>query len=124
MDPITLTIAGAIATGVATKTGETISNAAQNAITTLVRTVRQRFSGHPEGESALAAAKADPESAPKTKDLATILQTVMDQDPAFAADIQALWSQVQGDETVVNNFHGQAKTVVQMRDVHGGLTIN
>lgn len=124
MDPITLTIAGAIATGVATKTGEAVSNATKNAITTLVRTVRQRFSGHPEGESALEAAKADPESAPKTKDLATILQTVMDQDPAFAADIQALWSQVQGDDTVVNNFHGQAKTVIQMRDVHGGLTIN
>jgi hypothetical protein len=128
-DPITLAIAGAIATGVATKAGESISAAAQNAIAALSRAVHKRFGGEPERESVLRAAEADPGSEPATADLAGTLQAVMDEDPAFAAEVQGLWSQVDAltvarDDAVINNFQGRANTSVQLRDVHGGLTIN
>ena len=124
-DPITLAIAGAIATGVATKAGESLSNAAQNAIAALTHTIQKRFGGHSGHESALEAAKADPESEQKTMDLAETLQTVMDEDPAFAEEVRSLWGRIDAhDDAVVNNFQGRANTVVQLRDVHGGLTIN
>ena len=128
-DPITLAIAGAIATGIATRGGESLSNAAENAINALTRRVRDRFRGRAADEATLEAASTDPGSEEKALELAVALQRVMSEDPAFGADVRALWSQVRTEATaqddgVVNNFHGQAHTSIQMRDVHGGLTIN
>ncbi|MEO5874794.1 MAG: hypothetical protein ABIS86_18820 [Streptosporangiaceae bacterium] len=126
-DPITLAIAAAVAAG-ATRTGESLGEAAQAAAVALVAKVRARFRGSPD-EAVLEQAEAEPEPAEGTTGLAMALERAMAADPGFAADVGNLWSQVRTDavasgDAVVNNFSGQAETSIQLRDLHGGLTIN
>ncbi|MCD0449702.1 hypothetical protein LO762_10940 [Actinocorallia sp. API 0066] len=105
MDPITLAIAGAVATGMAAGAGES----AGTALATLVGRIRERFSGRPaalETEESTAAA----------------LDAEFTADPEFRSACADLWREASGD--VTNTFTGQARTVIQARDIHGGLTIN
>jgi hypothetical protein len=105
MDPFTLAIAGAVATGIATGAGESTGTA----LATLVSRIRERL-----GRS----------GAPASRDeISGALEQEFTRDPEFRQECEVLWNQVQGD-SVVNSFTGQAKTVVQARDIHGGLTIN
>jgi hypothetical protein len=105
MDPITLAIAGAVATGIATGAGESTGTA----LGVLVGRIRERLAGR-------AQTLDTPESA------AAALHEEFAGDPAFELQCRDLWNQVTGDG-VSNTFHGQARTVVQARDVHGGLTV-
>ncbi|GII80058.1 hypothetical protein Sru01_50400 [Sphaerisporangium rufum] len=122
-DPITLAIAGALATGVASTTGEALGQAARDAVATLARRVRERL--HARGRAAaLEEARADPAAAEPTSRLAGALRQAMDEDPAFAAEVQELWRRVTADGGVANTFTGQARTVVQARDITGDITFN
>jgi hypothetical protein len=103
MDPLSLAIAGALAAGVATGAGESTGAA----LPLLFRRIRERFAGRPEA----------PESQTY---LATALNEEFTRDPAFRQECEDLWNQATGDG-VANSFHGQAKNVVQVRDIHGGL---
>ncbi|WP_221356226.1 hypothetical protein [Streptomyces beigongshangae] len=102
---MSLAIAGALAAGVATGAGES----AGTALPALFRRIRERFAGRPEVPQSQA-------------QLATALDEEFSSDPGFRQECQNLWNQATGDG-VVNSFHGQAKNVVQVRDVHGGLTM-
>jgi hypothetical protein len=124
-DPITM----AIATTLASKAVELVSEPAKEAVAAITRKVREKFRDRPAAEAALAAAEADPQSSERIEDLAAALHHAALEDPNFGTDLRVLWSQVRVDanaqqDGVVNTFHGQADKVIQMRDVHGGLTIN
>lgn len=106
MDPLSLAIAGALAAGLATGAGESTGAA----LPALLRRIRERFAGRPDL----------PESEAR---LATALDEEFTRDPGFRQECQNLWNQATGDG-VVNSFHGHAKNVVQVRDIHGGLTMN
>jgi hypothetical protein len=123
-DPMTV----AIATAMAGKAVEIAGEPAKNAVTAIVRKVRDRFRGHPD-ETVLAAAAENPGSTPHIDELTRALRRAMAEDPAFRTELDQLWSQVQASSVaehggVVNNFHGQAEKVIMLRDVDGGLTIN
>ncbi|MFF3690903.1 hypothetical protein [Streptomyces sp. NPDC002187] len=105
MDPLSLAIAGALAAGVATGAGESTGAA----LPALVRRIRERFADRSN----------DPESQVQ---LSVALDEEFTRDPAFRQECQALWDQ-SANEGVANSFHGQAKNVVQARDIHGGFTI-
>ncbi|WP_182874200.1 hypothetical protein [Microbispora sp. H10670] len=106
VDPLTLAIAGAVATGLATGVGES----GGTALPILIAKIRERFVRRPERLES-------------RERLAAALDEEFSRDPAFRRECENLWNQADGDG-VVNVFNGQAKTVVQARDVHGGLTIN
>lgn len=103
-DPVTL----AIATAVAGKTAESLTDQAKDCLTALVRRIREKFRDLPE------------KSAPE---LATALELACAQDQEFGAQIRALWEQVRaaGAGDNVNVFSGRADKVVQLRDVHGDV---
>ncbi|MEU7576820.1 hypothetical protein AB0B50_04360 [Streptomyces sp. NPDC041068] len=106
MDPLSLAIAGALAAGFATGAGESTGAA----LPALLRRVRERFASR---------SPAEPESEAQ---LAAALDEEFTRDPAFRQECQALWNQAANDG-VANVFQGQAKNVVQARDIHGGFTI-
>ncbi|MEV5373193.1 hypothetical protein AB0N12_28125 [Streptomyces albogriseolus] len=54
--------------------------------------------------------------------VARTLDEEFSRDPAFRQECQDLWIQATGNG-VANSFTGQAKNVVQVRDLHGGLTM-
>ncbi|MGW0701704.1 hypothetical protein ACWD0A_20785 [Streptomyces sp. NPDC002867] len=105
MDPLSLAIAGALAAGVATGAGQSTGAA----LPALFRRIRERFAGRPDV----------PESEAQ---LATALNEEFTHDPSFRQECQSLWNQAATDG-VANSFHGHAKNVVQVRDIHGGLTM-
>jgi hypothetical protein len=105
MDPITLAIAGAVVTGMAAGAGES----AGTALATLTGRIRERLSRRGQ----------EPESAEET---AAALEEEFADDPEFQRECHELWNQANG--SVTNSFTGQARNVIQARDVHGGLTIN
>ncbi|GAA0960123.1 hypothetical protein [Actinocorallia libanotica] len=105
MDPITLAIAAAVATGVATGAGET----AGAALATLTGRIRDRFTDRRE-------------ELESTETAATALDEEFARDPEFQRECLDLWRQAGGDTT--NSFTGQARNVIQARDVHGGITLN
>ncbi|MFE2141133.1 hypothetical protein ACFXA3_05140 [Streptomyces sp. NPDC059456] len=105
MDPLSLAIAGALAAGVATGVGESTGAA----LPTLWRRVRERLAGHavvPHAEA----------------EIATALDQEFTRDPSFRQECETLWNQA-ASGGVANSFHGQAKNVVQTREIHGGLTM-
>lgn len=105
MDPLSLAIAGALAAGIATGAGESTGAA----LPALLRRIRERFAGRP----------AELES---QEQAAVALDAEFTRDPSFRQECQALWNQAAGGG-VANSFHGQARNVVQTRDIHGGLTM-
>jgi hypothetical protein len=119
----------AIATAIVGKAVEVAGDQAREAVAAIARKVRDRFRGRPADEAALIAAAEDPGSADRVAALAEALRRAALDDPAFDTELRELWQQVRLDMTaghdgVVNSFQGQAGKIVQLRDVHGDLTIN
>jgi hypothetical protein len=95
----------------------------------MVRKVREKFRGRPAEEAVLEGVIADPDSPERLSDLHEALRRAIGEDPAFGQALEALWSRARTDASaqddgVVNIFNGEADKVIQLRDVHGGLTIN
>jgi hypothetical protein len=107
----------AIATAVAGKAAESLTEQARDAVAAITRRIREKFRGHPAQLAALDAAQADQNRA---GELAGELDEAIAADPAFGDELRRLWDQA---ADVVNVFRGQAQTVVQLRDVHGDLRI-
>jgi hypothetical protein len=124
-DPVTL----AIASAVAGKVAESLTDQARQALTELRARIRRKFLHRPEDLAILEAAQADPSSSGRIAQVASLIERTALDDPAFGNDIRSLWNQVQieintTNSAITNVFHGQADKVVQTRDVHGDLTIN
>lgn len=115
-DPVSL----AIATAIAGKTAESLTDQARQSLAALARRIREKFRDRPAASAALAAAAANDPGA--VGELAHALDEASAQDPEFGSEIRVLWSRI-SDDGVVNIFHGHADKVVQLRDVHGDLHI-
>jgi hypothetical protein len=112
----------AIATAMAGKAVEVAGEPVRAAVAELCRRVRERFRGRPADEAALARATDQPEV------LEGVVRRLLDDDPAFRAELDAIWQQAHAnasaaDDGVVNVFTGRAEKVVQLRDVQGDLTV-
>lgn len=123
-DPMTV----AIATAMAGKAVEVAGEPVRAAVAELSRRVRERFRGRPSDEEALARALEEPGATERISALEGAIRRLVDEDPRFAAQLEAIWSQAQtqaaaSDDGVVNVFNGRADKVVQLRDVHGDLNI-
>jgi len=127
MDPITI----AIATAIAGKATEALSEPAKQVVAQLVEKVRERFHGRPADEAALIAAQALPDSPEMIGSLAEALERAVADDPGFGVVVTELWRQTQQAQVtataeeggVVNSFQGEAEKVVQLRDVHGNINL-
>lgn len=142
-DPLTLAVAAAAAGKAVELTGQPI----KDGIVALGRKVRNRFRENPADEEVLSRAIADPGDGAEVARLAEVLRRAIEQDPQFADEMHAAYRRAMdeapdfrsevhnrlqqmradattNDEGVTNQFTGTAEKVIQMRDVHGGLTIN
>jgi len=119
-DPITV----AIASAVAGKATEALSDQARQAIAAIIQRVKEKFRGHPAKLATLDAVRDDHA---RVEELAILLDEASAEDPEFGSQIRALWNHTgltAADGGVVNLFHGEADKVIQMRDVHGDLNIS
>ncbi len=121
----------AIATAMAGKAVEVAGEPVRAAVAELSRRVRERFRGRPADEEALARAAEDaspPERIERIEVLQGAVRRLLDEDSAFAAEVETVWNQAQtlaraSEDGVVNVFSGHASRVVQLRDVQGDLNI-
>ena len=110
-DPITM----AIATAVAGKAAESMTDEARRCLAALVRRIRDKLRGRPARQAALEAAQADPGSGVLAGELARALgEKAGAEDPEFGTQIRELWRQVgmlaaAGDQGTVNVSHGRAE---------------
>jgi hypothetical protein len=121
-DPFAMTIA----TSVAAKIADNLTEGARQAVLAIVRKIRDRVRSRP-GEPAEAAtldAAITTGDEPAAAALARLLEALFAADPRFREEIYALWDSGRPDDSVTNVFQGQADKVIMMRDVHGDLTIN
>ncbi|WP_067490052.1 hypothetical protein [Actinomadura hibisca] len=124
-DPMTI----AIACAAAGKAVEVAGEPARAAVAELVARFRRRFQDRPDEQAALERAADAPDSAERLAALEGVIRREMDADPAFGSEVTALWQRAESSvsaqhDGVANNFTGTAGKVVQMRDVHGGFTLN
>jgi hypothetical protein len=123
VDPLAMTIA----TNVATRIADTLTDQAQQAIAAIIRRIREKLPSRPggPGEIALLDATVGTGEASAMNALARTLEQLFVADPRFRDEIQALWDSAHpDDDSVTNIFHGKAGKVIMMRDVNGDLTIN
>jgi hypothetical protein len=120
-----------IATAVASQTAQTLSAQATGVLAEIVKRITSKFRDHPADLAVLNSAQGTQASPDVIPQLADALRRAAREDPDFAREIMALWTtqtstemNTATSEGVVNNFHGDAARIIQMRDVHGDLTIN
>jgi translation initiation factor IF-1 len=114
--PVTL----AIATSVAGKAAEALTEQGRQAIAAITGKIRDRLRSRSGDVAVLDAAAADPSVAGP---LASVLDREFTADPQFREEIEALWRKVSQVNTVTNVNYGTAQTLIQARDL-GNLTIN
>ena len=120
----------AIATAVASQTAQSLTSQAGHAIAEITRRIQHKFRDKPVDLAILTAAQEESASSDQAAELAHALDRAIAEDPAFGGDIHTLWDQsgnmpiTANGDAVVNAFYGKADKVVQLRDVHGDLTIN
>ena len=123
-------LAMAVAATVATVSTEAAVASGGRAVGALVRLVRDRLGRRRGDEDALQDAIEHPEDRQRIAALADALLSAMADDPALAARLRealplnaAAAAPVTADGGAVNHFSGSAATVVQARDVHGGISL-
>lgn len=115
-DPLTL----AIATAVAGKAAEGMTDQARRAVATIIAKLRAKLRKYPADLAVVDAESPEPET------VAQILDREFGADPGFCDEVKALWVQVAPaatDDAVSNVFYGQADKVIQLRDVHGDINM-
>jgi hypothetical protein len=121
-------ILAAVALTLATKAAEGLAEGGKAAFAALATLVRRRFEGRPTGMVALVEAEADPSDRERVRSLQGELEVAVLEDPEFGVRLQALWRDFQphliaNADGVVNNVTGTVGgSVVQARDVHGGIS--
>jgi hypothetical protein len=123
-DPVTT----AVATAIAGKAPEALTDQAREAVAMIAKRVRRKFHDRPADLAILDAAQAGPDANGCTA-FAHALWQAMLEDANFSSDIRALWNQAHILMTAessdgVNIFHGRAEKVMQLRDIHGDLNIS
>ena len=91
MDPILIAIAGALAK-------EAVSGGAK-ALGKLVQLVKDKFRHDVGAEVVLASAQENPDDPKWVDALAKVLHATGERDPAFAAELRAMWAQSTTDVT-------------------------
>ena len=142
-DPLTLAVAAAAAGKAVELAGQPV----KDGIAAFGRMLRARLGGRAGEEQVLRGAIAEPEDGARIERLAEVLDKAMTADPDFADDLKAVFRRAvdedpefgslvdsrlrrvrvdatANDEGVTNVFNGTAEKVIQLRDLHGGLTIN
>jgi len=120
----------AIATAVAGQTAQTLTAQATGALAEIVKRITRKFRDRPADLALLSNALDAQVSANEISQFADALQRAALDDPDFGREITAFWTQMRAEtntatsDGLVNTFHGHADKVIQLRDVHGGLTIN
>ncbi|MDA8369561.1 MAG: hypothetical protein M0026_06790 [Nocardiopsaceae bacterium] len=121
VDEVTIAIAAAVAG----KAAESLTESAKEALKKLRRALRERFRGDRRAQGSLEAAQDDYDDAGQVRALAVQLAAAGDQDP----QIRRLTDELRphfatGDGGVVNTVEGDVSgTVIQARDIHGGIGI-
>lgn len=122
-DPLTTSIATAVATGATTA----MADGVRTLVTKLVTVIRDRFGREHSDQEALDAATRDPRDAAAVGHLAELIEQRMRDDPDFAERVRIMWSDITAashdkiSNVVTGPVHG---SVIQARDVHGGIAIN
>lgn len=125
-DPLTTSVVTALVTGATAA----VSDGARTLTTKLATLVRDRLRRRsPEDQDALDAAVQHPDDPVARRRLVEVLGEHMRDDPAFAQQLRALWSDITADERhgaeITNVVSGQVHgSVVQARDVQGGITLH
>ena len=114
-----------IAAALSAQGRELLVAGSKSALASLVGVIKQRFTR--DQAEVLDAAISHPGDDQRIAALSGLLATVLARDPAFAAQVFSHWQAVRyeaaGSEAVANTFNGNATTVLQLRDVHGGLSL-
>jgi hypothetical protein len=125
-DPITTSVATALATGATAA----LSDGVRLLITKLASLVRERLGRHPSDQEALESATRGPRDDITVQRLAAVLARHMRDDPVFAEQLRTLWTEIaaaaahHGDQ-ITNVASGPVHgSVVQARDVQGGITFH
>jgi hypothetical protein len=125
-EPVTLALA--VATAVAGKLAETLTDKGQQAVAEIVKKIRERLRSRPKEVAVLDAAVAGQAEAPA---LAGVLDREFAADLGFRAEIEALWRQAGTVNATATNaanatnvFTGKAEKVVQIGGDVDDLTIN
>lgn len=118
-DPVTT----AIATAVAGSAAQALTEQAARLLAQVTAKIRRKLGGDVRDLAVSPGTDRVPE---RTATLAALLNEAFQDDPAFARELTALWQGYlsAAGGTATNNFHGTADKVVQLRDVHGDLTIS
>jgi hypothetical protein len=125
-DPITTSIATALATATTTA----LTDGSRALTTKLAAFLRERFRRDPAGQDALEAATHGPRDHAAVQRLAELLDQRMRDDPVFAQRLRALWADAptadsQHPDEITNTFSGPVQgSVIQARDVSGGINVN
>ena len=123
-DPIATSIATAVATGATAA----LTDATRALITKLANLIRERLRKKPSDQDTLEAATRNPEDSDAVRRLAALLEQHMREDPHLAQHLHALWRDIAaagGHDQVTNTITGQVHgSVIQARDVYGGISIN
>jgi hypothetical protein len=129
MDPVLTAIAGALAK-------EAVTGGAK-ALGKLVKFVKEKFRHDTGAEVVLATAQENPDDPRNIDMLARVLHATGEKDPAFVAELKALWAASNTEVTATtvtqnataggaaNNVNGNVSgNVVQAGDITGGITIH
>jgi transposase len=127
-DPLTIALATAVVTGMASKISEHASESVGEGLKRLRRAVFKRFRGDEAAQDALDEAMLDADDPAAVEKVAEHLERAAALDPEIGALVRELGSQVEidqeGDGNVVNQIHGDVSDrarVVQGRDFHGDI---
>ena len=124
-------VAVAVASALAGKVAEAALAGGRSACGALLKAVRERFGRDKIAVAALEAAQCRPGDEFVVAELARVLERVMAEDAAFAAQVRVLWSRASvelsvGDDGVINSVTGTVSGhLIQARDMHveGGLRL-
>jgi hypothetical protein len=121
-------IATAIATALASGATAALSDGVRTLLTNLASLVRERFRRNPSDQDLLESVARAPRDDTTVERLAETLDRYIREDAAFAGQLRSLWTEVTAagrrDEItnlVTGDVHG---SVVQTRDVQGGITFH
>lgn len=119
-----------IAVTLATKTAEGLAAGGRAAFEALAGLVRRRFAGRAAAQAALAEREGEIDLAAdaRIEILRRALAQVVAENPGFEAELREGWLALSphlsvGDGGVINSVSGTVEgSVVQARDVHGGIS--
>jgi hypothetical protein len=120
-------LAMAVAATVATAGTEAVVASGSRAVGALVRLVRDRLARRGGDEDPVQDAIEHPDDRQRLAALAGALLGAMADDPALAGRLREILppdaAPTAADGGTVNHFSGRAATVVQARDIQGGISL-